>query len=152
ASAELFSKPHENKEGDKRHIVWTPRPLVGKGPIEARYEFLCSIDVHRPNTSMARVHKLVHAPAEPGEWLHAEPGIDPTHPDITALALDLTPGLESPIDQLHALFEFVDQNIRKEPAAGASSSAADCLRNGRGDALAKSRLLVALCRNRAIPA
>lgn len=151
-SAQLYPKPFETKQGDKRQIVWTPRPLIAKGPIEVRYEFLCTIDVHRPNTSMARVHKLLHAPPEPGEWIHAGPGVDPSHPSLSAVALDLTPGLEKPIDQVHAIFQFVDQTIRKEPAAGASSTAVECLENGRGDALAKSRLLVALCRNRAIPA
>ena len=151
-SEQLYPKPLESKLGDKRQIVWTQRPLVAKGPIEARYEFLCTIDVHRPNASMARVHKLVHAAPEPGEWIHAGPGVDPSLPDITTVALDLTPGLEKPIDQVHALFQYVDQNIRKEPAAGASSTAVECLQNSRGDALAKSRLLVAFCRNRGIPA
>jgi hypothetical protein len=65
-SLELYPKPMESKEGDKRQIHWTQRPLVPKGSIEARYEFLCTIDVHRPNTSMARVQKLVHAAPEPG--------------------------------------------------------------------------------------
>ena len=139
--AQLYPKPSETKQGDKRQIIWTQRPLVAKGPIEVRYEFLCTIDVHRPNSSMARVHKHVHAPPEPGEWIHAGPGVDPSHPDITTLALDLTAGLDTPIDQVYALFQYVDQSIRKEPAAGNSSSALECLQNSRGDALAKSRLL-----------
>src|SRR5438094_558045 len=50
-SLQLYPKPLETKQGDKRQIVWTQRPLVAKGPIEARYEFLCTIDVRRPNTS-----------------------------------------------------------------------------------------------------
>lgn len=152
SSAQLYPKPSETKEGDKRQIVWTQRPLVPKGPIEVRYEFLCNIDVHHPNGSMARVNKLIHAAPEPGEWLHAGPGIDPSHPDITTCALDLTAGLETTIDQVYALYQFVDQSIRKEPAAGNSSSALECLKNGRGDAMAKARLLVTLCRNRGLPA
>ena len=151
-SAQLYPKPSETKDGDKRQIVWTQRPLVAKGPIEVRYEFLCNIDIHRPNASMTRVNKLVHAAPEPGEWLHAGPGVDPSHPEITTCALDLTAGLDTPIDQVYALFQFVDQNVRKEPTAGNSSSALECLQNGRGDALAKARLLVALCRNRGLPA
>jgi transglutaminase-like putative cysteine protease len=150
-SEQLYPKPTETRQGDRRQIIWTQRPL-SDGPMEARYEFLCTIDVHRPNSSMVRVQKLVHVPPEPGEWLHAGPGIDPGHSDISEIALDLTPGLTKPIDLVHALFHFVDQRVRKEPAAGASSTALDCLQNGRGDALAKSRLLVALCRNRGIPA
>src|SRR5437660_1110157 len=31
-SPQLFPKPHETKEGDKRQIVWTARPLLGNGP------------------------------------------------------------------------------------------------------------------------
>ncbi len=60
-SEQLYPKPFESKQGEKRQIHWTPRPLVPKGPIEVRYEFLCTIDVHRPTSSMARVHKFVHA-------------------------------------------------------------------------------------------
>jgi hypothetical protein len=152
SSEQLYPKPLETKQGDKRQIIWTQRPLVSQGPIEARYEFLCTIDVHRPNASMARVHKAIHASPEPGELIHAGPGVDPGNPDIATVALDLTAGLDKPIDQVYALFQFVDQNIRKEPSAGASSTAVECLQNNRGDALAKSRLLVALCRNRGIPA
>jgi hypothetical protein len=51
------------------------------------------------------------------------------------------------------LFRHVDQKILKEPAVGgAELSAVQCLKNGRGDSAAKSRLLVALCRSRGIPA
>ena len=44
----------------------------------------------------------------------------------------------------------MDQEIRADPRAG--QSAGECLTSGRGDALGRSRLLVALCRNRALPA
>jgi len=151
-SEQLYPKPSESKQGDKRQIIWTQRPLIGKGPIEARYEFFCTIDMHRPNASMARVNKWVHAAPKPGNCIHSGPGVDPGNPDITEVALDLTVGLEKAMDQVHAIFQFVDQNIRKEPAAGNSNNALECLQNNRGDALAKSRLLVALCRNRGIPA
>ncbi len=58
-----------------------------------------------------------------------------------------------PGEQVEALFRHVDQKILKEPAVGgAGLSAVQCLKNGRGDSAAKSRLLVALCRSRGIPA
>ena len=56
-------------------------------------------------------------------------------------------------DQVRALFHHVEQKIRKDPGLGGSGmSASECLVEGRGDALAQSRLLVALCRNRGVPA
>src|SRR5262249_61279435 len=46
-----------------------------------------------------------------------------------------------------------DQEIANEPSVGGPpTSAAECLKNQSGDAAGKSRLLVALCRNRGIPA
>ena len=151
-SEQMVPKLQEAKHGDRRHIQWTQRAFIVKGPVEARYHFLCTTDVHRPSGSMKRVHELVHAAPKPGEWLYASPGIEPGHPDMTAMGLDLTPGLDKVLDQVHALFQFVDRTIKKEPAAGTSSTALECLHYGRGDALAKSRLLVGLCRNRGIPA
>src|SRR5262249_53451538 len=51
------------------------------------------------------------------------------------------------------LFRHVDERIAGEPAmAGSSRSAVDCLHSEGGDSAAKSRLLVALCRSRGIPA
>jgi hypothetical protein len=52
-----------------------------------------------------------------------------------------------------ALFRHVDQEIANEPSArGKGLSATECLRAGSGDVGGKSRLLVALCRSRGIPA
>lgn len=151
-SEELYPKLSESKTGDKRHLQWSQRALAPKGPLEARYQFLCSIDVRRPTASMTRLHQLVHAAPPPNQWTTASPGIDPAHADITAMALDLTAGLTRPMDQARALYQFVARRIGKEPSAGASASAHACLNRGRGDALAKSRLLAALCRSRGIPA
>src|SRR5262249_28480426 len=58
-------------------------------------------------------------------------------------------GMDS-IDQVKAFYEFVD-GLKTEPTF-ASRSALECLRRGGGDAADKSRLLIALCRNRGIPA
>jgi hypothetical protein len=102
---------------------------------------------------MARLNKVLHAAPKGGEYLAATPGVDPSHPDISKLALELTSGLPRQADQVRALFHYVDQAIVKDPGAGGpGQSAVACLKNGRGDALSKSRLLIALCRNRSIPA
>src|SRR5205085_10755804 len=55
-----------------------------------------------------------------------------------------------PLEKVRALFDFVDglddrPQDRKTDALG-------CLRAGGGNALARSRLLVALCRSRSLPA
>src|SRR5262249_14924505 len=88
-----------------------------------------------------------------GEHLQSEPRIESDHPDITDLARRLTAGLEDPRDQLDTLYRHVDLEIGNEPnLQGSGMSALECQQNGGGDSGAKSRLLVALCRNRGIPA
>src|SRR5262245_10718671 len=57
----------------------------------------------------------------------------------------------APLDQARALFNFVAR-LDDEPVVAAPLSALQCLRKGAGDSCAKSRLLVALCRNRGLPA
>src|SRR5207244_4526301 len=79
--------------------------------------------------------------------------IDAAHEEITELALEQTKDMTAPADQARALFHWVDDRIENEPAtAAAGASALECLHSGRGNAAAQSRLLVALCRNRGIPA
>jgi hypothetical protein len=153
ASAELYPKIVEGQGGTRRYLQWTQRVGVSKVPIQARYEFHCSVDVQRPSASMVRLSKALHAPPRGSDDLTATTGVDPGHPQITQLALELTGGLNRPADQVRALFQYVDKMVAKEPGPGrVGQTAVDCLRQGRGDALGKSRLLVALCRNRGIPA
>ncbi len=151
-SDELFGKISESQKGARRSLHWSQRLAVPKGPVQARYQFFCSVDVHRPNASMTRLHQLLYAQPQAGEYLSNSPGIDPSHAEISRVALDLTAGLAKPIEQARALFQYVYETIAKEPTAGGpGQTAAACLENGRGDPLEKSRLLVALCRNRGIP-
>ena len=151
-SPQLFPKLIESKTGDRRHFQWTLR-VGAKGALEARYAFHCTTAVQRATGSMNRLDKQLHAAPKPGEYLHGSPGVDPNHATITETALTITPGLEKTIDQARALFQFVTDNIQREPSLGhASATALECLQATRGDALAQSRLLVALCRNRGIAA
>jgi hypothetical protein len=151
-SAELTGKHQDGRRGDRRQIQWSPRGNI-RGPFQARYEFYCRVDVHRPSTPMSRLADHLYARPGAGEYIEPEPRIDSNHPDISNLALDLTGGLDRPADQARTLFQFVDKEIANEPGAGGPGlSALECLQSGRGDALAQSRLLAALCRNRGIPA
>lgn len=151
-SEQLVAKHVESKNGTKRHLQWLHRGTGTKGPVEVRYSFQCTLGAQHPSASMSQVSRTLHSAPRPGECLLASPAIDPNHPDVSAVARNWTADLDKPLDQVRALFHHVQQHIHKEPTAGASKSAVDCLQAGRGDALAQSRLLVALCRNRGIPA
>ncbi|MCC6420196.1 MAG: hypothetical protein IT429_18330 [Gemmataceae bacterium] len=152
-SAKLAPRPTEGRDGERRQIQWVRRLGAARGPFQARYEFYCRMDVHRPSSPMTRLGDHLYLKPGPGKYVAASPGISPNDPDLCTLALDLTAGLDRPIDQARALFRFVDQEIANEPAAGGKGQTAlECLQSGRGDAAGQSRLLVALCRSRAIPA
>jgi hypothetical protein len=152
-STEFLPKIVEAQDGVRRSLHWSQRVGVPKGAVQGRYEFYCSVDVHKPSASMSKLNKALHAPPRAGEFLAATPGIDPSRAEITKLALDLTRGLIRQVDQARALYQYVAREIQKDPTlGGAGVNAVECLRQGRGDALAQSRVLVALCRNRGIPA
>jgi hypothetical protein len=152
-SDEFFDKPPAARHPERRQVLWTQRATVPSGPFRARYEFYCKLDVHRPTAPMNKLTKTLYAPPHPGEYLAGESRVECDHSEIAALARRLTAEHPDPADQVEALFQYVDQKIGKEPSLGGPGlTAAECLRNGRGDSAAKSRLLVALCRNRGIPA
>jgi hypothetical protein len=152
-SSDLLPKMVETRQGSRRYLQWSQRIGASKGGFQARYEFYCHVDSARPNSAMTRLQKVLHSPPKPGENLASEAYVDPSDPSISQLAQDLTSGLRSPLEQARALYQHVATQIQKDPGVGVSGiSAVECLHNGRGDTLAKSRLLVALCRNRNVPA
>jgi hypothetical protein len=152
-SSEMIAKPPDARHPGRRQVTWVLRPGIPTGPFRARYQFYCTVNVHTPSSPMAKVARTIGAPPHPGEHLQSEPRIESEHPDITALARNLTTGIEDLRDLLDVLYRHVDQEIGNEPnIQGSGTSAVECLKNGSGDPGAKSRLLVALCRNRGIPA
>ncbi|HZU35933.1 MAG TPA: transglutaminase domain-containing protein, partial [Gemmataceae bacterium] len=152
-SDELLDKPPSARHPERRVVLWSQRPGVPPGPFHAYYEFYCLVDVHRPSVAMNRLAAKVDAAPAPGQQIKAEPRIECDSAPVAALARRLTAGHDDPGDQAEILFRYVDQEIANEPSpSGPGLGALDCLKNRRGDASAKSRLLVALCRNRGIPA
>jgi hypothetical protein len=157
-SSELKARPQDVRTPDGRHperrlLLWSQRPGRGKGFFLARYEFSCNVNVHQPSAPMTRLTRLLYAPPRLGDYLKSQPRIDPSNREISVLALRLTAGLEGPADQARELFRHVDKEVGNEPSlSGPGISDLECLRGGSGDAGAKSRLLVSLCRNRGIPA
>jgi hypothetical protein len=152
-SKEFLNKPPASRHSYRRQVIWSQRGSIPPGAFRVAYEFYCQLELHSGDSPTARYPKSLYHPPTNGESLQTEPKIESQHPEVSDLARDLTEGRTEPGEQLEALFRYVDQKIGKEPAVGAGElSAVQCLKNGRGDSGAKARLLVALCRNRSIPA
>jgi hypothetical protein len=138
---------------ERRVVLWSQRPGGGKGIFQVRYEFYCAVKWHKPSSPMAKLTRTLYAPPRLGEHIASEPRLDPSAREISTLALRLVAGLNRPADQARELFRYVDKEIGNEPSVnGPGISDVECLKNCSGDASAKSRLLVSLCRNRGIPA
>lgn len=152
-SAAMLEKPPNARHPERRQVIWTQRAGTAPGPFTVLYDFYCDIDVHSPSTPMSRLARTLYAPPLKGEHLESEPLIESDHADITGLARRLIEDREGPYDQMEALYQHVSLEVDNDPSVGTlAAGAVDCLQNGRGDARTKSRLLVALCRNRGIPA
>jgi hypothetical protein len=153
ASQEMTQKSIENRNKDRRQVLWIQKASGARMPFEGRYEFYCAVDVQQPTTPMTKLGKQVYDAPFVGEYVHAEAFVDPDDRQIGDLASGLTEKHTGPVDQARALFHYVADNIRNEPAAGSvPQGAIECLKSKQGDAAAKSRLLTALCRSRGIPA
>jgi hypothetical protein len=152
-SAEFTDRPRDGRHPDRHEITWVQRAGLPEGPFRLRYEFYCTVEDPRPTVPAQRHGRLRPGAPSPGECLKGEPCIESDHAEISALARRLTAGLTRPHDLCEALYRHVDQEIGNEPGVcGAAFSALECLQNGSGDSGGKARLLVALCRNRGIPA
>jgi hypothetical protein len=150
-SNEMVCKPVEGGSHERRPMQWLQKAGGGKTSFEAHYEFYCTVNAE-PTAPMAKLARQLHEAPRADEHLHADAHIDPNDPEISALAFRLTENCPKAADQVRKLFDFVVEDIANEPAAGmAGSSAVECLKSRRGDAVAKSRLLAALCRSRNIP-
>ncbi|HTU18200.1 MAG TPA: 7TM domain-containing protein [Gemmataceae bacterium] len=154
-SEQLSKKPPDASHPERRVVLWSQRGGAPDGPFRLRCEYHVSIDGSPRNTLMSRRTNSLYAAPRPGEYLGAEHGTDVNDEEISAAARRLTADLENPRNQhdvAEALFRFVADDIKNDPVDGPSASAVECLRNQRGDRLAQSRLLLALIRNRGIPA
>lgn len=152
-SEEMADKPPTARHPERHQVLWSQRPGTAAGPFSVVYEFYCNVDDHGHKETPSQETQTLYAPPHRGEHLENEPLVESDDSEITALARRLVEERIGPFDQMQALFQHVDQQIGNEPVAGMSRvSAVACLKNGKGDAGAKSRLLVALCRNRGIPA
>jgi hypothetical protein len=151
ASNELHRRPMDTHHPERHLAHWTSLGNANAS-FAVRYEFYCQVSGRPPTSARAALGRKLYEAPSPGEYLQSDARIEAGDPAITELALDLTRGLTAPADQARALYQHVSDEIVNEPGAGGPSAGAmECLKAGRGDATAKSRLLAALCRNRGIP-
>jgi hypothetical protein len=150
-SEQLSPRPPDARYPERRRVLWAQRPGAGGGPFKARAELFVNLELDRG----ARQTTGPYAAPRKGDCLGAEGLIDPAHERISEQARLLTAGLgEAPnqIDVARALFRFVETKVKNDARLGGPVSAAACLEGGGGDRAAKARLLVALLRNRNLPA
>jgi hypothetical protein len=155
ASEQLFHKAPEAKHPERRVVIWSQRGSAPDGPFRARCEFHVSLDLNHAGPPLTHAPSGHYSAPRPGEYLGAEGGSAVDNDEISATARRLTieeDDLSHPRDVAEALYRFVAGEIKNDPVDEPSATAVECLRNRRGDRLAKSRLLLALLRNRGIPA
>jgi hypothetical protein len=149
-SQELTHRPIKSRKPGRREVVWRRSGIVKSQPVRLVTSFRCVTGVRHPTRAMT--HLTHHFDAEPAEGvdIRATPRIESEDKDIARTARELADPDEDAAAQVKAFFDHVAP-LEDEPGP-VSRSALECLRNGGGDSGGKSRLLVALCRNRGIPA
>jgi hypothetical protein len=155
-SDQFTSKPPHNLLGEQHRVVWSPKQNSELGRFQTRSEFLVKLVRSRTGELATQERTGLHAPPRPGEYLSSEERIESDHDRVSDKARELTEeGIDNAnqLDIAQALFHFVEQRIHNELRfQNTPLSALACLERGAGDRAARCRLLVALLRNRNIPA
>lgn len=149
-SKELLQRASKGTDPERRELVFRPANVTGKQAFRLAYSFRCLMGMRRPSTAMTRETRRADAKPVNGADLKPSPRIESDSREISASARELTQEGLAPMDQVHAFFDFVS-HLEDEPMFG-EEGALECLQRRSGDAGGKSRLLIALCRNRGIPA
>jgi transglutaminase-like putative cysteine protease len=141
------------RESNEREAVWKRRPMTddkNRKPFTITHSFICTLGMHNPTLGMReRTSALDRAP-QTDLVTRSAPRIESESHAIQVLARELAADSPGMLDQVRAFYAYVkDLPVRDTEGAG---GALDCLQNTGSDAGGRSRLLVALCRNRGIPA
>jgi transglutaminase-like putative cysteine protease len=138
----------------RREMVWQRKNTRGEEPFRVRYAFHVAMGLSPATPGMIQNSKRLDAEPQ-GEarktYLRPAHGIKMEHKEIQRLAKRLVrPEDVTAADRARALFDYVRKlDARNAPSA---QTALECLRQHGGGSGGKGRLLVALCRNREIPA
>jgi hypothetical protein len=154
-SEQLFSKAPEARHPERRVVLWSQRGGAADGPFRARCEYRVTVESGHANAQTTHFTTGLYAAPRPGDYLGSDSQIQANNESISATAQHLIAEMENPRNQhdiAEALYRFVAQRIKNDPVDDPSASALECLENQHGDRLAKSRLLLALLRNRGIAA
>jgi hypothetical protein len=143
-------KEPDGRDPGRREITWKRTGVGGALPFELTYSFRCVLGMRDPTPQMHEVTALADAAPVPGRDTRPGPGVESDAPEITAKAAELTGDAGDPADRVGPLYRYVC-DLEDVPALE-SPTALGCLRREAGDPLGKARLLVALCRNRGLPA
>jgi transglutaminase-like putative cysteine protease len=148
-SAELSHAIRTARDGGQRRAVWRGNPGAARPqPFHLSYSFRCVTGMHRPTPGMVqRTHALDAAPSPDSRYFKKGPQVESDHPEVTALAERLVSLDDAAGERARALYDYV-----AALPAGEAADALDCLREQGGNDAGKSRLLVALCRNRQVAA
>ncbi len=137
-------------KGLREKATWKAHPggSAEKG-YRLTYTFRVVLGAHNPSAAMGgRAKQLDAAPKEGTDrTLKSTPRVQSTRAEVRELADSL--GRATPAEQFRAFHNHVAALPFQD---GPGQTAIDCLRNGGGDDIGKSRLLVALCRAKGIPA
>lgn len=138
-----------NAAAGRRELTWY-RDKTNDAHFRLIYSFRCVLGLRHPTPAMKSNSKALDAPPADGEWLKPSDLIECLHEEISTTAQARTADGSAPLDQVRALFAYVE-GLETEPTPG-TQSALECLREAGGNSAGKSRLLAALCRSRGIPA
>ncbi len=132
--------------------VWDPAAVAPGKPQDFRlaYSFRLITDLRKRTPAMAQATRRLDGAPSAGEYLAPGPRTQSDAEPIRRKAQELAGDEKSEADLVRRLYDHV-REMPDEPALGALG-ALECLERGAGDSGGKSRLLVALCRNRGVPA
>jgi hypothetical protein len=136
----------------EREALWKRRPTIGQvDEYRLTYTFRCVLGAHHPTPAMREATRKLDGPPAPETdgTLRPTPRVQSDHRDVEALARELAGNADAAADQVRAFHDHVFALPNLWLWAG--HTALDCLRAG-GDDAGKSRLVVALCRSRGVPA
>ena len=137
-------------KGPREKAVWKARPGgAAEKNYRLTYTFHVVLGAHNPSLAMGGRAKQLDAAPKDGtdRTLKSTPRIQSARTEVRDLADRL--GGNDPLERVRAFHAHVAALPFQD---GAGQTAADALHNGGGDDIGKSRLLVALCRSKGIPA